>query len=36
MIMGDFNAVLRLDDRINGSQIQELEVRDFGNLLIDT
>ncbi|KAF3625656.1 hypothetical protein T459_30871 [Capsicum annuum] len=32
--MGDFNAILHDDDRINGSVVQESEVRDFKDCLL--
>ncbi|XP_075074577.1 uncharacterized protein LOC142162154 [Nicotiana tabacum] len=36
LVMGNFNAVLKLEDRKNGSQIQDGEVRDFENFLNST
>ncbi|XP_070045868.1 uncharacterized protein [Nicotiana tomentosiformis] len=34
--MGDYNAVLNIDDRIYGNHVQETEVKDFRELLDDT
>ncbi|XP_019237929.1 PREDICTED: uncharacterized protein LOC109218063 [Nicotiana attenuata] len=34
--MGDYNAVLNIDDRIYGNPVQEAEVKDFRELLDDT
>lgn len=34
--MGDYNAMLQVDDRINGADVQEQEIKDFKDFLIDT
>ncbi|XP_019256431.1 PREDICTED: uncharacterized protein LOC109234835 [Nicotiana attenuata] len=34
--MGDYNAITAVEDRINGSTVQENEIRDFKEFLIDT
>lgn len=33
--MGDFNSV-NLDDRQHGTEVQESEMKDFGEFMIDT
>ncbi|KAH0724791.1 hypothetical protein KY284_000656 [Solanum tuberosum] len=34
--MGDYNAILRAEDRPQGSQVQDIEVKDFNEFLNDT
>ncbi|XP_049394649.1 uncharacterized protein LOC125858928 [Solanum stenotomum] len=34
--MGDYNAVLQAEDRPQGSQVQDIEVKDFNGFIIDT
>ncbi|KAK4709789.1 hypothetical protein R3W88_004302 [Solanum pinnatisectum] len=34
--MGDVNSILHIEDRIVGSQVQEIELRDFKQCLLDT
>nr|XP_016457391.1 PREDICTED: uncharacterized protein LOC107781232 [Nicotiana tabacum] len=34
--MGDYNAVIHVDDRLNGAEIQEQETRDFIDFLFET
>ncbi|KAH0664989.1 hypothetical protein KY285_026195 [Solanum tuberosum] len=34
--MGDYNAILRAEDRPQGSQVQDIEVKDFNEFLSDT
>ncbi|KAF3631434.1 hypothetical protein FXO38_26666 [Capsicum annuum] len=34
--MGDFNTILRSDDRVMGSQVIDSEVMDFNNFIQDT
>lgn len=36
LTMGDFNAVLRPDDRVNGQPVHDSETRDFKDFLINT
>ncbi|KAK4721641.1 hypothetical protein R3W88_011874 [Solanum pinnatisectum] len=36
LVMGDFNSILHVEDRIMGSQVQETELRDFKQCLLDT
>lgn len=36
LIMGDLNAVLNPDDRLNGSMVTEAETRDFRDFIVDT
>ncbi|KAH0709290.1 hypothetical protein KY284_010717 [Solanum tuberosum] len=33
--MGDYNAILKGDDRFNGNQVTDSETRDFNNFLLD-
>ncbi|XP_019262276.1 PREDICTED: uncharacterized protein LOC109240107 [Nicotiana attenuata] len=35
LIMGDFNAILDIDERVNGTVVQENEVKDFRALMED-
>ncbi|XP_019264016.1 PREDICTED: uncharacterized protein LOC109241706 [Nicotiana attenuata] len=35
LIMGDFNAVMDIEDRINGTVVQENEIKDFRSLMED-
>ncbi|PHT40138.1 hypothetical protein CQW23_18992 [Capsicum baccatum] len=36
VVMGDFNTILRSDDRVMGSQVIDSEVMDFNNFIQDT
>ncbi|KAG5632415.1 hypothetical protein H5410_004132 [Solanum commersonii] len=36
LCMGDYNAVLQAEDRPQGSQVQDIEVKDFNDFIIDT
>lgn len=36
LLMGDYNAVIHVDDRLNGAEIQEQETRDFTDFLFET
>ncbi|XP_060216288.1 uncharacterized protein LOC132643763 [Lycium barbarum] len=36
LVMGDFNAIMRVEDRIIGSEVQEYEVKDFRDFMLDT
>ncbi|KAG5581460.1 hypothetical protein H5410_052087 [Solanum commersonii] len=36
LVMGDFNSILHIEDRVVGSQVQEAELRDFKQCLLDT
>lgn len=36
LVMGDFNAILKLEDRMNGTQVQDGEVKDFENFLTNS
>lgn len=34
--MGDYNAILRAQDRQHGTEVQDIETRDFKEFMIDT
>ncbi|KAK4731528.1 hypothetical protein R3W88_024516 [Solanum pinnatisectum] len=36
LVMGDFNSILHIEDRVVGSQVQEAELRDFKKYLLDS
>ncbi|XP_060210524.1 uncharacterized protein LOC132637460 [Lycium barbarum] len=36
LMMGDYNTIISLDDRINGSPVQANEIKDFRDFILDT
>ncbi|XP_019235063.1 PREDICTED: uncharacterized protein LOC109215446 [Nicotiana attenuata] len=36
LVMGNFNTILRPDDRVNGNVVTEAEARDFNDFIVDT
>ncbi|XP_015166936.1 uncharacterized protein [Solanum tuberosum] len=36
LCMGDYNAVLQAEDRLQGTKVQDIEVKDFNDFIIDT
>ncbi|XP_019256828.1 PREDICTED: uncharacterized protein LOC109235244 [Nicotiana attenuata] len=36
LVMGDFNAVLHITDRQHGSEVQDMEMKDFKEYMMDT
>lgn len=35
VLMGDYNAILKVEDRLNGNQVTDSETRDFDKFLLD-
>nr|XP_016498778.1 PREDICTED: uncharacterized protein LOC107817461 [Nicotiana tabacum] len=36
LVMGDFNTILRPEDRVNGNVVTDAEARDFNDFIVDT